>query len=178
MNTATEAIIQEKNLGHLKRGLIEAKETHASLSEALSQKKTDLDAKVFALMEEFNQSNSELILNSDLAAQNVDRLERELKAAIVETYKTRLEAAKAAGEDPEKVSKQLGDGLSVRNGKKLFDYEHRIAVDWARVNAPYLLDTVIDKLLFQSLMDELDSTGKLPDFVKITKIPSAVISFK
>jgi hypothetical protein len=162
------------NLAALKAELVEAKETHASLYSLLAGLKAEFDSQVASLAEQFNSSNSELILNSDLAAQNVDRLERELKAAIVETYKAKLEAAKAAGENPEKVSKQFGDGLSVQNRKK-FEYLEADAVAWARENANYMIQTAVDKKLFEKAMDNLETA---PDFVKITKVPSAVISFK
>jgi hypothetical protein len=168
----SETTIQT-NLYRLKTEVINARAEHERLHAPLAALIEEHDRQIAAIEAKFEQENAELLAKVDAANVLVNNLESKLRTAIVEAYEAEIEEAKAAGVNTDKVSKQFGDGLSVRNTEKV-EYQEADAVSWARENAPYLIQIGVDKKLFEAAMKQLKKT---PEFVTITKVPSAVIKY-
>lgn len=164
---------ETKSLADLKADVIKARTEAEALRAPLDQLIVERDQQIRVIEEKFFQENKDLIAKIDAADTQASRLESVLRTAIIDAYKANIETAKATGQDIEKVSKQFGDGLSVRNSEKV-EYVEADAVTWAKENAQYLIRTSVDRKLFEAAMKQLEQT---PAFITITKTPSAVIKF-
>lgn len=146
-----------KNIQELKQRYIDAQERGHCVEKLYVEKTTEMQKALNAIHDRFAADNAALIQSvSDTSVETL-KAENALREALVTNYE--ITGVKTFDND-----------LSVRVTETI-TYPTEPALNWAKTNAPFLVQEVLDKKGFDSI-----AKARFFDFVEIERKVSAVVS--